>query len=397
MYFGSTLKLPSTAGGVLGAVVRIQHSGIGDLRGLGIRGELEHQVALLGHGHRDRVPRPRRDVERRAVTVDGPADLGVRVAVLPDDGELRVVARRGLGQPQRHVGDVADVGHRPDLRLAGLDLQLGLELAVHGVLQIALILRQRRVLGDLLAWAVEGDQVGRHEVGLAAVVLRRQRAGPPRCDVLGAHGGIGDVDRGQARLIRAVGQLVALGRLGRAHPLTPAVVVQLMALPVSVEHVVVLNRHVAHRNVVLRDEWQVAVGSTDLEQPRQAEIGLLGRHRVAVAVVPVQPVGHVLRHVVGVGVAHPGGDRQHHVVGVAGRTDVQTVGVQVERRLGERRRVDGHLTALGSHRRIVEVLDRQALKIVVVVHDQLLARVHPQCRRGIHVVALGRAVRSWCP
>ena len=178
-------------GRILRAVVGVQHTGIADRRRARIRRELEDQVALLGHRDRDREPRCGRDVERRAVTVDRPSDLRVRVAVLSDDGELRVIARRGLGQSDCHVGDVADVGHRPDLRLTRLDLQFRLELAVHGELHVALILRQCRVLGDLLGRAVEGDQVRRHELGLAAVVVRRQRALPPRRDVLGALGGLG--------------------------------------------------------------------------------------------------------------------------------------------------------------------------------------------------------------
>ncbi len=167
-----------------------------------------------------------------------------------------------------------------------------------------------------------------------------------------------------------------------------------MTLAVAVEDVVVLNRHVAHGNVVLRDEREIAVGPPDLEQARQAVVGLHRRHGVAVAVVPVQPVGHGLGNVVGVRVAHAGRNREQHVVGVAVGTDVQPVGVQVERRLGEHRRVDRNLAARGRERRVVEVLDVQTRKIVVEMDDQFLAGIHPQCRRRIEVVALGGSVRA---
>ena len=70
--------------------------------------------------------------------------------------------------------------------------------------------------------AGEGHEIRRDELRLAAVVVRRQRPGLPGRDVLGALGGVGDVHRGQARLIGAVGQLGTLGRFQRAHELRPA-------------------------------------------------------------------------------------------------------------------------------------------------------------------------------
>ena len=165
-----------------------------------------------------------------------------------------------------------------------------------------------------------------------------------------------------------------------------------MAFAVAVEHEVVLNRHVAHRNIVFADQGQIAVGSAYLEKTGKAVVGLLGRHRVAVAVVPVQPVGHRLGHVVGVRVAHPRRDRQQHIVGVARRADVQTVGVQVQRRLFEGGRVDRHVATLGRHGGVEEVLNVEARKIVVVVDDQLLAGFDAKRGTGIQVVALARTV-----
>ena len=137
-YFGSTVSVPSTAGVFLVPLFVYSTPGFTIGLAFGVRRELQDQVAFLGHRHRDRVPRPGRDAQRRAVAVDGPADLCVGVAVLPDDRELRVVPGGGLGQSDCHVGDVADVGHHPDLRLARLDLQLRLELAVDGELHVAL-------------------------------------------------------------------------------------------------------------------------------------------------------------------------------------------------------------------------------------------------------------------
>ena len=170
-------------------------------------------------------------------------------------------------------------------------------------------------------------------------------------DVLGTLRGFGEVHRRQARLIRSVGELVALRRLQRADALRPVGLFSWWPLPLRSKTKLYCNRHVADGNVVLRDQGQVAVGSADLQQPGQAHVGLLRGHRVAMAVVPVQAVGHVLRHGVVVGVAHPGRNRQQHVVGVARRADVQSVGVQVQRRFPQHGRVDRDFAACGNVRR----------------------------------------------
>ena len=159
-------------GCLVGAVVRVEHTRSHHRLGIGVRRELQNQVAFLRHRHRDRVPRSRRDAQRRSVAVHGPADLRVRIAVLADDCELGVVAGGRLGQSHSHVGDVADVGQRPDLGLPWLELQLRLELAVDRELDVALILGQVGVLGDLLGRTVERQQVRRDELCLAAVVVR---------------------------------------------------------------------------------------------------------------------------------------------------------------------------------------------------------------------------------
>ena len=167
-----------------------------------------------------------------------------------------------------------------------------------------------------------------------------------------------------------------------------------MTAALAVEHVVVLQRHVAHRHVVGRHRGQVAVRAADLEQAGQPGIGLLGGQGVPVAVVPVQPVRHVGRYVVGVGVAHPGGDVEQHVVGVAARADVHAVGVQVQRRRAQGRRVQRNLPAGLGEGRIVEVGDLQVLQVVVEVHDEPLPGVDPQGRGRIQVVPGSGAVRA---
>ena len=112
------------------------------------------------------------------------------------------------------------------------------------------------------------------------------------------------------------------------------------------------------------------------------------------AVVPVQAVGHVRRNRVVIRVAHACRDGQQHVVGVPRRAHVQPVGVQVQRRRLECGWVDRNLPAGRGLRGVVEVGDRQTLKVVVVVDDQALAGVDAQRRGGIVVVALGRTVRT---
>ena len=49
------------------------------------------------------------------------------------------------------------------------------------------------------------------------------------------------------------------------------------------------------------------------------------------AVIPVRSLRHVPGDVVGVGVGHPWRDVQQHVVGISLRTDVQPVGVEIDR------------------------------------------------------------------
>jgi hypothetical protein len=47
------------------------------------------------------------------------------------------------------------------------------------------------------------------------------------------------------------------------------------------------------------------------------------------AVIPEQPLRHVPRHVIGVGVRHPRRNVQHDIVGISLRTNVSSVGVEI--------------------------------------------------------------------
>ena len=48
-------------------------------------------------------------------------------------------------------------------------------------------------------------------------------------------------------------------------------------------------------------------------------------------VIPVQPLRHVPRDVVGVGVRHPRRDVQRDIVGISLRADVRAMGVEIYR------------------------------------------------------------------
>ena len=72
-----------------------------------------------------------------------------------------------------------------------------------------------------------------------------------------------EVDRREQWTVSAVRELVGLGRGYRADPLGPAQIVELRETAGTVKDEVVLKRHVPDGNAFLRDERQVAVGSSD--------------------------------------------------------------------------------------------------------------------------------------
>ena len=99
----------------------------------------------------------------------------------------------------------------------------------------------------------------------------------------------------------------------------------------AVEDEIVLKRHVPDGNVLLGDERQVAVRSSDRKQPDETRIDVRRREPMQMTVIPVCSLRHVPGDVVGVGVGHPRRNVQHHVVGVSLRTDVSSVGVEIDR------------------------------------------------------------------
>ncbi len=129
-------------GRIVGTVVGVENAWIAHRLRTFERWHLQHQIAGLRHRHCDCVSRGRRNHQPGSVPVHGWPDLVERVSVLPYDGELRMGAGCGFRQRDRHVGKVADVGKHPDLGLPRLQFQRRLELTVHGVLHIALVVRQ---------------------------------------------------------------------------------------------------------------------------------------------------------------------------------------------------------------------------------------------------------------
>jgi hypothetical protein len=99
----------------------------------------------------------------------------------------------------------------------------------------------------------------------------------------------------------------------------------------TVKDEVILKRHVADGNVLLGDQRQVAVRSSDRKQPDETRIDVRRREPMKVTVIPICSLRHVPGDVVGVGVGHPWRNVQQHVVCVSLRTDVSSVGVEIDR------------------------------------------------------------------
>ena len=123
----------------------------------------------------------------------------------------------------------------------------------------------------------------------------------------------------------------ALRRDDRVDPLGPAQIVELRQTASAVKDKIVLQRHVPDGNVLLGDERQVAVRSPDRKQTHETLIDLRRREPMEMTVIPVQPLRHVPRDVVGVGVRHPRRDVQHDIVGISLRADVRAMGVEIYR------------------------------------------------------------------
>src|SRR5262245_47271573 len=75
-----------------------------------------------------------------------------------------------------------------------------------------------------------------------------------------------EINRRERWLIGSVRELPGLGRGYRADPLGPAHIVELRQTAGTVKDEVVPKRHVPDGNVLLRDEGQAAVRSSDRQQ-----------------------------------------------------------------------------------------------------------------------------------
>ena len=248
----------------------------------------------------------------------------------------------------------------PDLGLSRLAADDRLELAVDRELDVAEMIRQRRIGLDDGPRPVERREVlevVRDVLEAPALVVDRERPGVPDGLELRALGRLVEIDRRQQRPVGPLGELVALGRDERAQELRPIGVVELRARAGAVEDVVVLKDHVPDRDRLLGDDREVAVGAPDREQAGEAVIDMRRGERVEVRVVPVGPLRHVGRHFVGVGVRRAGRHVEEDVVRIALGADVEAVGVEVERRLRQLRGIERHLLALRRVFRVVEVAD----------------------------------------
>ncbi len=163
----------------------------------------------------------------------------------------------------------------------------------------------------------------------------------------------------------------------------PSVVGELRRTAGPVEDVVVLQDHVADGDRFFGDERNVAVGAADGEQPGEPVIDVRGGERVQMRVIPIGPLRHGFRNLVGEGVGISRRDMQHHVVGVALRAHMNAVRVQVERRCGELLRIEGDRLSLRRVLRVEEVLDGEAIESIVVMNDERFARIDFQGRRGV--------------
>src|SRR5215831_11099028 len=140
-----------------------------------------------------------------------------------------------------------------------------------------------------------------------------------------------EVNRRERWLIGSVRQFAGLGRDYRADPLGPGHIVELRQTAGTVKDEVVLKRHVPDGYVFLRDERQVAVRSSDRQQPGETCIDVGRSEPMQMTVIPIQSLRHVPRNVVGVGVGHAWRDVQQYIVGISPRTDMSSVGVEIER------------------------------------------------------------------
>ena len=166
---------------------------------------------------------------------------------------------RGFRELDVHVGNVAHIREHPDLGLSGLALDHRLELAVDRELHVPLVVGERRIRRHIpVRFAVrrgEALQIAGDELEAPASVVDGKRPRIPHRGVFRSRLRCAEVDRRERRTVGAVRQFVALRRRYRIDPLGPVRIVELREPAGAVEDEVVLQRHVADRNVLLRDEW----------------------------------------------------------------------------------------------------------------------------------------------
>ena len=128
------------------AVVGVEHARRGDRLGAAAASAASRAPARLRAGIVTAIANRLAGgmTQPRAVLGGRIVDGRIGIAVLADDGDLRMPAGRRLGELHVHVGDVADIREHPDLGLAGLALDDRLELAVDGELHVPLVVGQRR-------------------------------------------------------------------------------------------------------------------------------------------------------------------------------------------------------------------------------------------------------------
>src|SRR5262249_26962530 len=201
-------------------------------------------------------------------------------------------------------------------------------------LHITLVIRERwigrHIAARLAVRRSELLEIAGNELELAAMIVDRKRPRIPNREVLGTQLGLVEVNRGKQRSIRAVRQLALLWRIYRADALRPVRIVELCQTVRTVKDKVILERHVADGNVFLGDERQVAIRSSDRKQTSETDIDLRCSEPMKMTVIPVQPLRHVSGYVVGVGVGHSRRDVQHDVVGIALRTDMRSMRVEID-------------------------------------------------------------------
>ena len=187
--------------------------------------------------------------------------------------------------------------------------------------------------------------------------------------------------------VGAVGQLFRLRWRYGVDPLRPGRIVEFGQTAGTVKDEVILKRHVPNGNVVVGNERQVAVGPADGKQADETCIDLRRREPMKVAVIPVRSLRHVPGDVVAVGVGHSRRDVQQHVVGISLRTDVKSVGMEIQRRRSHLLRIDRNGPTLRGVLWAEIIPDGEAGEAVLEMDDQLFARKHLQRRSRIKIVA----------